>query len=80
MAQYDIKVAPEGISLRELAKPWFEELQERSKRCRKTVGASNAAGPSPDRTAGNQKPDFRGLISAPASFSYYFAGNVHGQV
>jgi len=28
MAQYDIKVAPEGISLRELAKPWFEELQE----------------------------------------------------
>lgn len=27
MAQYDIKVAPEGISRRELAKDWYEEFQ-----------------------------------------------------
>ena len=28
LAQYDIKVAPEGISRRELARPWFEEYQK----------------------------------------------------
>jgi hypothetical protein len=28
LARYDIKVAPAGISRRELAKPWFEEYQE----------------------------------------------------
>ncbi|HPQ68692.1 MAG TPA: hypothetical protein PKW95_06155 [bacterium] len=27
MAQYDIKVAPEGISRRELARDWYEEFQ-----------------------------------------------------
>ncbi len=28
LAKYDIRVAPEGISRRELAKPWFDELRE----------------------------------------------------
>jgi hypothetical protein len=41
MAKYDIRVAPEGISRRELAKPWFEELQEAIAKIRPEVAQSN---------------------------------------
>jgi hypothetical protein len=52
MARYDIKVAPAGISRRELAKPWFAEYQEALTAVRaKRRAAEPPPAPPPDPPA-----------------------------
>ncbi len=53
LARYDIKVAPEGISRRELAKPWWDEFRaavavvQQKRAVGAAMSAVNPVGPAP---------------------------------
>jgi len=61
MAKYDIRVAPEGISRRELAKPWFDELRERVLEIRPELRESAEKNEVDEKVEENPEPS-----SAPA--------------
>lgn len=60
LAKYDIRVAPEGVSRLELAKPWFDELRDKVEEIRPGLGAvlagESVEEPAQEPTQEDEKP------------------------